>query len=501
MPRRTSRPASDRASSKRPASGRAARGAGREDSVSRLLRFARENRVETLDLKYVSLLGRWHHLSLPAERLSESLIREGVGFDGSSVAGYDKGSTSDMTLIPDPETGVLDPFWDRPTLSLICDIYKGDGTPFRRDPRGVARRAEAYMISTGIADRAMISPEFEYYIFDSVRHRTDPQISFYEIDSEEAEWNSDAENARGTRIPNRAGYQALPPQDRLYLLRDEIVRLIQQAGIPVKYHHHEGGGPGQSEIEILFHPLLHAGDATMMVKYLIRMSADRAGKVATFMPKPLWNVAGSGMHIHQHLFLGDRPLFWDQGKWADLSELAHWYIGGLLHHGPALLGLTNPSTNSYKRLVPGFEAPVNLIYGLANRSAAVRIPAAGRTPETKRIELRPPDATCNIYLALAGMLMAGLDGIRQKIDPREAGFGPFDQSIRNLPERQLRRLKTLPLSMGEALEALEKDHAFLLEGDVFDAETIESWMELKTREFLDVRNRPHPREIALYFDT
>jgi glutamine synthetase len=490
MPRRTNRPGAQ-SSSKQSA---------REDPVVRLLRFAEENEVETVDLKYVSLLGRWHHLSLPAARLNESLIREGVGFDGSSVAGYDKGSTSDMTLIPDPDTATVDPFWDRPTLSLICDIYKGDGTPFRKDPRGVARRAEAYMISTGIADRAMISPEFEFYIFDSVRHRTDPQVSFYAIDSEEGDWNSDAEDARGTPIPSRSGYHAFPPQDRLYLLRDEIVRLVEKAGIPVKYHHHEGGGPGQSEIEILFHPLLRAGDVTLMVKYLIRMAADRGGKVATFMPKPLWNVAGSGMHIHQHLFLGDRPLFWEEGGWGDLSELALWYIGGILHHGPALLGLTNPSTNSYKRLVPGFEAPVNLIYGLANRSAAIRIPSAGRTPETKRIEFRPPDATCNIYLALSGMLMAGLDGIRQKIDPRAAGFGPYDQSIRNLPERELRKLKTAPLSMGEALDALEKDHAFLMEGDVFDWDTLESWIELKRSEFLDVRNRPHPREIGLYFD-
>jgi glutamine synthetase len=475
--------------------------APRDESIQKLLRFAREKNVDQVDLKFVSLLGRWHHVTIPAGRLDESLFSSGVGFDGSSVAGYDKGTTSDMTMLPDPETGVLDPFWDRPTLSLICDIIRMDGQPYRRDPRGVARRAESFLRSSGIADAAMMSPEFEFYIFDSVRHRCDTQTCFYEIDSDEAEWNSDRVDLRGTRLPLRGGYHAIPPQDRLFLLRSEMVRLVEGCGIPVKYHHHEGGGPGQVEIEILFHPLLRAGDVTMTVKYLTRMAADRAGKTATFMPKPLWNAAGSGMHIHQHLFLKGRPLFWDEKAWAGLSELALYYIGGLLHHAPALLGLTNPSTNSYKRLVPGFEAPVHRIFGLANRSAAIRIPASGDKPETKRMEFRPPDATCNIYLTMAGMLLAGLDGIRRKIDPREAGFGPFDQQLSAIPESKRRGLKTLPLSLAEALDALEKDHAFLLEGEVFDEDLVEGWVELKRRESLDVRNRPHPREIALYFDT
>ncbi len=482
----------------------------REEAAAKLLAFARENRVATVDLKYLSLLGRWHHITLPASRLDEGLLREGVAFDGSSVAGYAKGTTSDMTLIPDPETAIPDPFWDRPTLSLICDIYKGDGTPFRRDPRGVARRAEGHMQATGIADQAMMSPEFEFYIFDSVRHRNDVNVCFHEIDSAEGEWrsgvasgpgDSSMSEGGGTRLPLRGGYHALPPQDRLYLLRDEIVRLIEQADIPVKYHHHEGGGPGQSEVEILFHPLLRAGDAAMTVKYMIRMAADRAGRTATFMPKPLWNAAGSGMHIHQHLFKGGRPLFWDENGWGGLSDLALHYIGGLLHHAASLLALTNPSTNSYKRLVPGFEAPVHLIYGLANRSAAVRIPAAGRTPETKRIEYRPPDATCNIYLAMAGMLMAGLDGIDRAIDPQKAGFGPYDQNIVDIPEAGRPKLAVLPLSLPEALDGLERDHGYLLAGDVFDEETIDSWIDLKRKECVDVLSRPHPREIALYFDT
>jgi glutamine synthetase len=469
-------------------------------SVQDVLELARAHAVQTIDLKFVDLPGRWHHLSLPVERLDAKLFHDGVAFDGSSVRGYGRDSTSDMTIVPDPDTAMLDPFWERPTLALICDIHDGDGKPYGRDPRGIARRAEEYLRQSGIADTAMVSPEFEFYLFDSIRSRCDENHCSYEIDSEEGEWNSDAADARGTHLPLRGGYHALPPRDRLHRLRDEIVRLLQDAGIDVKYHHHEGGGPGQSEIEILFHPLLRAGDVTLTVKYMIRMAADRCGRSATFMPKPLWNVAGSGMHVHQHLFKAGQPLFWDAAGWAGLSELALHYIGGILHHGPALLGLTNPSTNSYKRLVPGFEAPVNLIYGLANRSAAIRIPAAGRTPETKRIEFRPPDATSNIYLALSAMLMAGIDGIRHQIDPRKEGFGPFDQKIEKLPEGEKRALKTLPLTLGAALDALERDHAFLLEGGVFDADTIAAWIALKRREMHDVRTRPHPREIALYFD-
>lgn len=466
----------------------------------RLKEMVEAHGVETIDLKFVSLIGRWHHLSLPVDRLDEHLLREGVAFDGSSIRGYSQIASSDMTLIPDPSTAIIDPFWDHTTLSIICDIYRGDGSPYRRDPRGIARRAQEYMLSTGIADAAMMSPEFEFYIFDSVRHRCDVQRTYYEIDSAEAEWNSDSAEGGGLRIPPGGGYHALPPQDRLFKLRDRMARHVREAGIPVKYHHHEGGGPGQSEIEILFHPMLEAGDVTLTVKYMLRMAADSDGKVVTFMPKPLWDVAGSGMHIHQHLFKNGQPLFWDEGGWAQLSEIAHFYIGGLLHHGRALLGFTNPSTNSYKRLVPGFEAPVNLIYGLANRSAAIRIPEAGRTPQTKRIEFRPPDASCNIYFAMAAMLLAGLDGIKNRIDPREHGFGPFDQNIMSLPEKERARLRTLPLSLDEALAALEQDHGFLLEGSVFDEDVIATWIDLKRREALDVRNRPHPREIALYFD-
>jgi glutamine synthetase len=301
-------------------------------------------------------------------------------------------------------------------------------------------------------------------------------------------------------MPINGGYHVLPPTDRLHNLRSGMVSLIEGAGIPVRYHHHEGGGPGQCEIEVLMAPLLQAADRAMLIKYIVRMAADRAGKVATFMPKPLYNAAGSGMHVHQHLFLGGSPVFWDESAYAGLSQTALYYIGGLLEHGPALLALTNPSTNSYKRLVPGFEAPVHLIYGRANRTAAVRIPDEGRSPLTKRIEFRPPDATGNIYLALAGMLMAGIDGIRKKIDPKLEGFGPFDLPIGKIPEDQRRRLRTLPLQLNQSLDALEADHQFLLEGNVFDESLLRTWIQLKRAEALDVGSRPHPREMSLYLD-
>lgn len=470
------------------------------EKIQEVVTFAKEMGAQTVDLKFVSLLGRWHHISLPVERLDESLFSQGVAFDGSSIPGYARNTRSDMTLIPDPATCMLDPFWERPTLSLICDIHTGDGTPYARDPRGIARRAEQYMRATGIADRASMSPEFEFHIFDSVKHQSDVNTSFYRVDVAEAVWNSAKRHGTGTVLAHQGGYHALPPQDRLFKLRDRIVHTVQSCGVPVKYHHHEVGGAGQSEIEILFHPLLQAGDVTMLVKYLVRMVAAEAGHVATFMPKPLWNEAGNGMHVHQHLFLQGRPLFWDEKGWANLSEVALHYIGGILHHGPALSALTNPSTNSYKRLVPGFEAPIHLIYGLANRSAAIRIPEAGNTPESKRIEFRPPDATCNIYLALAGMLMAGLDGIKKKMDPQAMGFGPFDQSLQGMDEVKRSKVTTIPLTLEDALNALRADHEFLLEGEVFHEETIQAWMDRKRDEATDVRRRPHPREVALYFD-
>ena len=320
----------------------------------------------------------------------------------------------------------------------------------------------------------------------------------------EGAWNTGADRETTDLpvlgMPLKGGYHALPPADRLYNLRSEMVGHIEQAGIPVKYHHHEGGGAGQCEIEVLFSPLRQAADQAMLIKYLIRLTADKAGKVATFMPKPLYNAAGCGMHVHQTLLKGDKNLFWDESGYAGLSETALHYIGGILEHSPALLALTNPSTNSFKRLVPGFEAPVHAVFGRANRTAAIRIPDEGRTEATKRIEFRPSDATGNIYLALTGMVMAGLDGIRRKIDPRVEGYGPYEISYPNLPEEEQRRIRELPLSLDEAIDALEKDYQFLIAGGVWDEAMIRSWCELKRAEALDVRQRPHPREIGLYLD-
>jgi glutamine synthetase len=472
----------------------------RTTAMHRLLEFARQHSVRAVDLKFVDLTGRGHHLTLPVDRLEPQLFTEGIAFDGSSILGYGRRTTSDMTLLPDPEAVFLDPFWDRPTLSLMCDVFEGDGQPSARDPRGVARRAETWLRHSGLADTAMMSPEFEFYVFDSVRTSCRENRIACDIETEEGEWNADRPGARGTHLPLRGGYHALPPRDRLYRLRDEIVRFLEGIGVAVKYHHHEGGGPGQSEIEVLSQPLLRAADLAMTVKYIARMTADRAGRVVTFMPKPMWNVAGNGMHVHQHLFLEGQPLFWDADGWAGLSPFALHYVGGLLHHGPALLGLTNPSTNSYVRLVPGFEAPMSFVYGLANRNAAVRVPAAGRTPQSKRIEFRASDATGNVYLTLAAMLMAGMDGVRRGIDPRAAGFGPFDESfeVESDPERP--GPPPLPRTLEEALVALENDHEFLLEGGVFDRDLLGAWIELKWSELQDVRCRPHPREIELYLD-
>jgi len=475
------------------------------DPISGVFQMADRHEVRQVDLKFCGLLGRWRHVTLPASRLDQEIFRQGVAFDGSSVPGFARSESSDMLILPDPSTCFMDPFWDQPTLSMICQIFDGrSGQPVSRDPRGVAARAERYLADTGLATHAMMAPEFEYYLFDSIRHQCDINYSFYNIDTVEGAWNTgsdrEATDLPVLGMPIHGGYHALPPNDRLYNLRSEMVSHIEGAGIPVKYHHHEGGGPGQCEIEIMAAPLLTAGDRAMLIKYMIRLTADRAGKVATFMPKPLYNAAGSGMHVHQQLFKGEEPVFWDEKGYAGLSDTALHYIGGLLEHGPALLALASASTNSYKRLVSGFEAPVQLIFGRANRTAAVRIPDEARTPLTKRFEFRPPDATGNIYLTLAAMLMAGLDGIRRKIDPRQEGFGPFDMPLAHVPEAERNRIRTLPLQLMTALDALEQDQAFLLEGGVFDGALLRTWIELKRKEVLDVRSRPHPREMGLYLD-
>ncbi len=455
--------------------------------------------VEMVDLKFTDLAGRWHHVTIPSSQFKEELLRDGVGFDGSSV-GLRSVKAGDMVLLPDLTTGFRDPFWDSHCLSFICSAFEADTKqPFSRDPRNIARRAEEYMRELGVADESVWGPEFEFYVFDKVSFSNGVNTASYRVDSREALWQS-ANGGLGHLIPLHGGYHVIPPKDQLFNLRSEMALELERIGIEVKYHHHEVGGPGQCEIETPLMTMLRAGDATQIVKYVAKMVARRHGQTVTFMPKPLFGEAGNGMHFHQQLRRGGENVFYSVDGYGKLSQLALWYIGGLLHHGAAVLAFTNPSTNSYRRLVPGFEAPVNCFFSLGNRSAAIRVPKYADQPDTARFEFRPPDATCNVYLALAVQLMAGLDGIQRRLDPRELGFGPIDANIFTWTEEQRRAVKPLPASLREALEALERDHEFLLAGGVFDEGQIAEWIRIKYDEYYGVRNRPHPFEIELYFD-
>ena len=474
-------------------------------TIDDLIKLVQEKQVQMIDLRFVDLFGAWHHVTIPASQVDEALATKGVPFDGSSIPGFKSVQAGDMVLVPDVATALIDPFWDQHTLGVICSVAEvGMMVPFGNDPRTVATRAEQQLVELGIADHSLWGPEFEFYIFDKIVYRSDINIAYYRIDSDEADWNTGAEEGRnlGGKIPRHGGYHAMPPLDSLYNLRAEMARQIEEAGIQVRYHHHEVGGPGQSEIEINLLPMMKAADAAMLIKYLTKMVAREAGKTVTYMPKPLYNEAGSGMHFHQLLVRGERSLFYEDGTYAGLSKLARNYIGGMLRHGRALLALTNPSTNSFKRLVPGFEAPVSLCYGLANRSAAVRIPKYVDSEHEKRIEFRPPDGTCNVYLAMAAQLMAGIDGIINDIDPEKEGYGPVDKNLFEASEAERARIGKLPTSLKESLIALEQDHEFLLRGGVFTEEMIRIWIETKmVRDYEEVRNRPHPYEMSLYFDT
>ena len=463
-------------------------------------RYIEENSVETVDFKFTDLWGRWHHLTIPEAQFTPALMTAGVGFDGSAV-GLKSVKAGDMVLVPDLETGFVDLFWDLNTLSFICSTLEADTkADFPNDPRNIARRAEAYLVESGVADRSKWGPEFEFYVFDSVAYENEMNRAGYSVESGEAAWRSGM-GGHGHYIPLHGGYHAIPPKDTLYNLRAKMCRTLELMGVDVKYHHHEVGGPGQCEIETPLVGLMDAGDMTMIVKYVSKMIAHQHGQTATFMPKPIYGEAGSGMHFHQHLFLGDRNVFYDPEGYGLLSQTARYYVGGLLLHGPALLALTNPSTNSYRRLVPGFEAPVNAFFSIGNRSAAVRIPRYATEPDRVRIEFRPPDAACNVYLALAAQLLAGLDGIHRQIDPTEAGFGPIDADIFSWTDEQRATIRPLPASLKEALDALAEDHDFLLVGDVFSPDLIERWIAFKMdEEYYEVRNRPHPYEMALYFD-
>lgn len=473
------------------------------DEAARALIEQMESKdLAALDLKFTDLFGGWHHLTVPAKALQEELFRSGYGFDSSSMPGFKTVEAGDMILLPDPTSWFIDPFWQEPTLSFFCNIVEADTrVQFHRDPRCVARKAEEYLRSTGIATESRWAPEFEYYTFDEVRMVQQPQKSYCEFVSQEAAWGTDVDFPDSPNaIQQGGGYHIIQPRDLYCDMREETVQMLEACGIDIHYHHHEVGPSGQVEIEVKRYPLLRMGDHAMTIKYFIRMVAHAHGKTITFMPKPLFRQPGNGMHFHQHLFRDGQPLFYDRDAYGGLSRLGRSYVAGILAHAPALLGLTNPSTNSYKRLVPGFEAPMYSFFALANRTAAIRIPKYATDPMEKRIEFRPPDATCNVYLAMAAMLMAGIDGIQKNMDPEKLGFGPFDVNIFSLPEEKRKQIGHLPSSLIEALDELEKDHAFLLAGGVFTEDLIAAWIEGKKKEHYEVIQRPHPLEISMYYN-
>jgi glutamine synthetase len=470
------------------------------ESPEDVIGFARDLGLKIIDLKFVDLLGVWQHFSIPTEELEESLFTEGIGFDGSSVRGFQAINESDMILVPDPKSAVVDPICSVPTLSVICSILDPvTRKPYSRDPRHIGAKAEDYLRKTGIADTSYWGPEAEFFIFDNVRFDQNHHSGYYFIDSEEGVWNSGLDGGKtnlGNKIRHKEGYFPVPPADSLQDLRSEMILKLIAAGVRVEVHHHEVATAGQSEIDLRYNSLVNMGDSLMMYKYVIKNVARAAGKTVTFMPKPLFADNGSGMHIHQSLWKKGVNQFFDKTGYAMTSEAARYYIGGLLKHSPALLAICAPTTNSYRRLVPGFEAPVNLVYSQRNRSAGVRIPMYSSNPAAKRIEYRCPDATCNPYLAFSALLMAGLDGIQNKIDPGE----PADFDLYDADPKKVKKIKTVPGSLAETLNALEKDHDFLLEGGVFTKDVIETWIDLKrTREVDPVRLRPHPYEFFLYY--
>lgn len=469
------------------------------ESLDDAQRFVRERGVAMVDLKFCDLWGRWRHVTLPAGRLGRQLVETGVGVDGSSL-GLRPVSSGDLVIVPDLASGFLDPFWEEPTLSFLCSVLEADTrAPLADDPRGLAQRAEAWLRASGLAERSLWGPEFEFYVFDGVSYTNSMNVAAYRVESSEGDWRSH-ELGGGYTIPPHGGYHAIPPQDQLHDLRSRVALTLEAIGVPVKYHHHEVGGPGQCEIETPLLPLVRAADATLIAKYVVRMTARRAGLTATFMPKPLYGEAGSGMHCHQQLWLGERNVFYAPAGAGSLSDAARSYIAGLLLHGPAVMAFTNPSTNSYRRLVPGFEAPVSAIFSLGNRSAAVRIPRYANQPDSARFEFRTPDATCNPYLALAAQLMAGVDGMRRGLDPTALGFGPVDEDVFAWPAERRAAIKALPTSLDAALAAVEQDAAFLLDGGVFPQALVERWVLRKRAEEREVRHRPHPYEVELYYD-
>jgi glutamine synthetase len=457
-----------------------------------------------IDLKFTDVPGTWQHFSIPTRAIDASSFTEGIGFDGSSIRGFQEINESDMLLLPDPTTAIMDPFTAEPTLSLVCDVTQPGAArePYSRDPRYIARKAQEYLKSSGIADTAYFGPEAEFFIFDVVKYRSTQNEQWAVVDSDEAHWNSGRNGTAnlGHRNRPKEGYFPVAPNDTLQDLRTAMVLLMEDCGIDVEAQHHEVAAGGQCEIDMRFDSLLTMADRVMLYKYIVKNVARRAGKTATFMPKPIFGDNGSGMHVHMSLWKDERPLFADAEGYAGISEMARMFIGGLLTHAPAVLALAAPSTNSYRRLVPGYEAPVNLVYSQRNRSAAVRIPMYSDSPKAKRVEFRPPDPTCNPYLTFSALLMAGLDGIKRGILPEENGLGPVDRNIYEMCAEEKQDIKSVPGSLDDALDALERDHEFLLAGDVFTTDLIGKYVDLKREQAAEVRLRPSPLEFALYYD-
>ncbi|MEE2710780.1 MAG: type I glutamate--ammonia ligase [Gemmatimonadota bacterium] len=465
-----------------------------------VLKFAKENNAEMVDYRFIDLPGIWHHFTTPISEMTEDIFEEGLGFDGSSIRGFQTIDKSDMILIPDSSTMVMDPFMEVPTLVLTCNV-KDPVTleMYTRDPRYVAQKAESYLQASGLADVAYFGPEAEFYIFDDVRFDQNNHSAFYQVDSSEGMWNSARDEGPnlGYKIPYKRGYFPVPPSDSLHDLRTRMVQVLEQVGVTVELHHHEVGTAGQSEIDLRYDTLLSMADKQILYKYVIKNVALQAGKTVTFMPKPVFMDNGSGMHVHMSLWKDGNNQFFEAGTYADLSDMARHYIGGLLKHTASVLAFAAPTTSSYRRLVPGYEAPINLIYSQRNRSACVRIPAYSKSEKAKRIEYRSPDPSCNPYLAFSAMLMAGLDGIENRIEPPE----PIDLDLYDLEPEQASEVKNTPGDLAEALDALEEDHEFLLRGDVFTEDVIQTWIDFKRENEIDaIRLRPHPWEFALYYD-
>ena len=463
-----------------------------------VLEMAKKNQAKMVDIKFVDTFGIWQHFTIPLRELNDEVFAEGLGFDGSSIRGWKGIEASDMLAMIDPDTAFMDPFCAEPTLSLTATIAEtGTLEPYSRDPRGIAQRAEKYLLSTGLADTAYMGPEAEFFIFDNVQYDSKTNGTFYSVDSNEGIWNTgnDEMPNLGYKIRYKEGYFPVAPNDTQQDIRTEMVLTMEALGVEIERQHHEVATAGQAEIDYRFDSLVRSADKMMIFRYVVKNVARKHGKTATFMPKPLFGDNGSGMHVHQSLWKKGKPLFAGT-EYAGLSQMGLYYIGGILKHARALCAICSPTTNSYKRLVPGYEAPVNLAYSSRNRSAAVRIPTYSENPKAKRIEYRPPDPAANPYLAFSALMLAGVDGILNKIDPGE----PLDKNIYELPPEELKKVPSVPGSLGEAIDAMEADHEFLLKGDVFTKDFLDMWSTAKRKEHDAMRLRPHPYEFHLYYD-